>query len=327
MSNKDNWQEQPTVASKPNATRVAPASQPGQYPNPPQGQQFGTPAPGAPVQQPSGWQGQQYPSQPGGSHAQPGYPSAPGQGGYPQGQPAGAPQFGGYASGPQGQPYAPQPGQPGQQFGQPAYGSYPSGPQQGQPYGQPPMQQGYQAPFHGQPQQGGSSWQPVGPSGMGGGEKPGLGRLAAWVALGCALLALVGVFGTWVHAVIDAGFGSSESSSNGIGMISSSSGESRSDGDVKDGWFVLIFALIVGALAVLRALGKLKRPFMWAGTALGVIGAGICLYDWIDLSRKVSEVKDTLGASIDIGAGWGLYLSLFACLALAASSALSALKE
>lgn len=332
MSNTDESHEDKTTARRVDATKPQPMQQPSAQQPPAQ----------QPPAQPAAFPG--YPSVPG---AQPQYGQQPPaqqypSGGYPQASyPLGA-QAAQYPSASQqpGYPSTPQPG-----YQQPAYGSAPAANQQygsvppaynQQPaFGQTPYSSAPQQPSYGQPGTGTpvSSWQaPAGSAIATSARTGGIGRQVAWGIVALAVLALIGVFGSWVKVDMSMGqFGSYHGSINGIGMISGNEGDSSS-GDVKDGWFILVFALAALALGVLRALGKIKRVLVWVGVAVGTIGAAVCIYDWTDIAGKADKMKSDANAAaqgleMSMGAGWGLMLCLVACIGIALASAVSALKE
>lgn len=160
----------------------------------------------------------------------------------------------------------------------------------------------------------------------------GLGAKLGWGMVATALLAIIGVFGTWLWVKLDGGaFGNFHSSVNGIGMESTNVPEfgTKGDNDVKDGWFVLIPAILVLVLGVLRALGKTRKPVAWAAAALSALAAGVAIYDYFDIRDKLNDLKDssdgTLGFSA--GSGWGLTLCLIATLLMLVTSILSALRD
>lgn len=299
---------------------------------------------------------------------QQGNPQQPNQGA-PQGN---QPQQGQYGNqyGQQPQQYGQQPPQQygGQQppppnrapygAGQPPYGA----PQQRQPpqgYGQGPGQgygpgyaQGQQQPqqYSGQQQYGAAPGQWGGQPGFGQqayagapgastGRPGGLGKTLGWVLVALGLLAIVGCFGPW--AKVDANipmFGNIHITANGLGGTSdnmpssSSSGSSDTSNDIKDGWVVLVAALGVIVVGLLRGLGKLPKPAAWGAAVLGLVIAGIGIYDWSDVSDKAQTAKDQMeaaasGVSVSAGAGWGLYLVLLMGIGIVVAGVLSALRD
>lgn len=54
----------------------------------------------------------------------------------------------------------------------------------------------------------------------------------------------------------------------------------------------MIPAVIVLILGVLRAIGKIPKPAMWAGAALSALAAGVAIYDFFDLSDQLDEIKN-----------------------------------
>lgn len=163
--------------------------------------------------------------------------------------------------------------------------------------------------------------------------RPGLGKTLGWGLVAASLLAIIGVFGTWMWVKLDAGtLGNFNASTNGIGMKSSNIPNSSSAGDdnkITDGWFVLIPAIIALALGVLRALGKIRKPVMWAGAALGGIATAVAVYDYFDVRDKLDEAKQGANglAGFSAGSGWGLTLCIIAGLLMLITSVISALRD
>lgn len=164
--------------------------------------------------------------------------------------------------------------------------------------------------------------------------KAGLGRLMGWGAVASALLTVVGCFGTWMYVTFGGSFGDLHVSANGLGMTSSNVPERSSSGaePFRDGWFVLIPALIAAALGTLRALGRLPKPAMWASLVMGLAVTGVSLFEWNDIRSKVGEVKQSMDAldseaTFSAGSGWGLGLCILAGVALLVTSAVSALRD
>ena len=163
--------------------------------------------------------------------------------------------------------------------------------------------------------------------------RPGIGKTLGWGLVAASLLAIIGVFGTWMWVKLDAGtLGNFNASTNGIGMESSNIPNSDSGGDdnkVTDGWFVLIPAIIALALGVLRALGKIRKPVMWAGAALGGIATAVAVYDYFDVRDKLDEAKQGANglAGFSAGSGWGLTLCIIAGLLMLITSVISALRD
>ena len=157
-----------------------------------------------------------------------------------------------------------------------------------------------------------------------------------WGVVAAALLAIIGCFGTWVFVKVGSSFGDFSASTNGLGMESSNAPEGRSTGadqeKVTDGWLILIPALIALALGVLRAIGRVRKPVMWGAVAMGVVAAGVAIYDWFDVKSDLSDLKEQMSAlgsdaSFSAGRGWGLTLCLIAGIALVITSVLSALRD
>ena len=226
-----------------------------------------------------------------------------------QGQPA--QQNGGYNSSPQG--YAS--GAPAGYASTNQQGAYNPGQQYNQ--GQTVTQNQYA------PQNGATADKP----------RPGIGKTLGWGLVAASLLAIIGVFGAWVWFKIDAAaFGDFHASWNGIGSKSSNipdSARAQENVDVSDGWFVMIPAVIVLILGVLRAIGKIPKPAMWAGAALSALAAGVAIYDFFDLSDQLDEIKNQAGASVQFsaGTGWGLTLCIIAGLLMLITSVISALRD
>lgn len=162
--------------------------------------------------------------------------------------------------------------------------------------------------------------------------------MMGWAIVGTSLLAVLGCFGSWASVKFSGGMlGSVNSSANGLGMSSSSSGTTSSsswgDSSIHAGWFILLPALVAVAIGVLRALGKLPRVAAFGATAMGVIGACVGMYKWNDIHSKLVDAKDAMSGSMSSGAtfegsvGWGLMLAVIACLALIVVSAVSAVKD
>ncbi|WP_052596264.1 hypothetical protein [Luteipulveratus mongoliensis] len=296
---------------------------------PPYGQgQPGHGQPGHGGQQPG--QGQpSYGQQPGQgqpSYGQPSYGQQPGQGQPSYGQQPG-----------QGQPsYGQQPGQ-----GQPSYGQQPG---QGQPpYGQQPgygqgQQPAYgQQPGYGQPQgYGAHGSAPVAQAAN------SIGKILGWVLLAVAVLAIIGSIGKWGVVSVSGEGQSVDISVTGIGKVSAHSDnpliqanidkqgtdQIAGDDDTKDGWVTLIVALIVGVFGALLALGKIKLPASIVGILGGLIVTGIGIYDYFDLQSNGDDIKSQAqGSTVEVSAGWGLWLVIVAGLAMIAISAVTLAKR
>ncbi|NHN57234.1 hypothetical protein G9U51_15790 [Calidifontibacter sp. DB0510] len=276
------------------------------------------PGPGAGQQSAYGHSGPQGYGQP----QQSGY----GQGGQTYGQP-------GYAQG--GQPQQPGYGQGGQPYGQSSGG-----------YGQPAHQSyGQGAPAYGQGQPGyggqpGYAGQPYGTSGS---TRPPLSsgaKMIGWILALLSLLAIGATFGTWAKVDASApGIGSYSASVNGWGSESTNApqGESSSSPDdgskpAHDGILVAILALIALVAGVLRGLGKLPRPMAILAAVMGIFIFVIGIVDWADVRDKAGQLKDQMGgdmppgASLSMGAGWGLWAVLLLGLAIAAAGIAGAVK-
>lgn len=334
-NNNGNWDEQPTQAAHQGQNQGPAQTWQNQQNGGQQGQpnQYGQGQQGYNSQQPQGGPGQ-YPPVPGQAPQQQ-YPS---QGGYPSGQPNQQGQFG-------------QQNQPGQGYGSQPQGNYPSGgyASQGAPHssGAPGNNQQWNsqpAAGHGFAAQ--NNQQQYGQFGQNGSfattdtkakPKAGIGRTMGWGVVAAALLAIIGCFGTWVFVKVGSSFGDFNASTNGLGMESSNAPEGRSTGaadqeKVTDGWLILIPALIALALGVLRAIGRVRKPVMWGAVAMGLVAAGVAIYDWFDVRSDLKDLKaqmSSLGdqASFSAGSGWGLTLCLIAGIALVITSALSALRD
>ena len=288
----------------------------------------------------------QYPPVPGSTSAN---GSGPTQGSSPQyGTNAGHDQNGGYGSAPQTQNGA-QNGQWNPTSGTPEYGApgqYPSSPNYssaGYDSNQPAGAGAQASPQYGAPAYATTGQQyaqhpadrqyttdhgATAPAA----SRNGLGAKLGWGMVATALLAIIGVFGTWLWVKLDGGaFGNFHASTNGIGMESSNLPDSgtKGDNDVKDGWFVLIPAILVLVLGVLRALGKIRKTVAWAAAALSAIAAGVAIYDYFDIRDKLNDLKDGADSTIGFsaGSGWGLTLCLIAALLMLVTSVLSALRD
>ncbi|MDE9365446.1 hypothetical protein PZ938_07495 [Luteipulveratus sp. YIM 133132] len=297
-------------------TRAQPAvpsygEQPGQQPG--QGQQ--QPGQG----QPSYGQGQQ----PG--YGQPGQGQQSGYGQPGQGQQSGYGQPGqsGYGQPGQGQ-------QPG--YGQQGQGGY--GQQAGQQYGQPGygQQQGY-----GQPAYGSGAASSVAT------KASGIGKILGWVLLAVAVVAIIGSIGKWGTVSLSGEGQSIDVSVTGIGKVSAHSDNPliqaqldrrgtdsvANDDDTKDGWITLIAAAVVGVFGLLRALGKIRLPAAIIGILGGLVVAGVGIYDYFDLQSNGDDMKTQMGSgtTVDVAAGWGLWLVILAGIVMVVVSATAVLKR
>lgn len=241
----------------------------------------------------------------------PGGPSSPGGGQVPPnpGQSPLNPPYGGPPSQPGQQWGAPGPqyGRPGPQYGQPA------GPQYS-PSGQPPAQPQYgQQQFGGPGQYGGQPYAQQSPFGGPGtpgpggpapsGRQGGIGMILQFLIAGAGLFVILGAFLPWATATAKIGGSQINSTASGI--------------DGSDGWITLFAALIAGGVAVAAALVPstgvpLRLISGITATVAGLVIAGLAGYDL----ANVVKLTSTYSAFVDVSAGFGLYLTLLAGIAV-----------
>ncbi|RVW00837.1 hypothetical protein EF834_15665 [Rhodococcus spongiicola] len=125
-------------------------------------------------------------------------------------------------------------------------------------------------------------------------------------ALIAALVATVGVMigsvGPWVTI-----FGFSANGTEGDGVIT-----------------LILGAAAAAALGVLLARNAPPRfGIQWTGTAVGVIGLAIAIYDMVNVS---SEQEEFFGQMIGPSIGWGLWLLLLSSIALCVTATIAAIQ-
>ena len=113
--------------------------------------------------------------------------------------------------------------------------------------------------------------------------------LFGWVVLSAALM-VVGSFGPWAKVL---GF-----SINGT------------DGG-NDGWFVVVIAVLAGAVFLWK---RETTQAGYAAIAGGVLGASVAIYDRTNLKDAAAE-SGQLGELVQVG--WGLNLAMVASISLA----------
>lgn len=156
-----------------------------------------------------------------------------------------------------------------------------------------------------------------------------LGRILAIALAVAGVLAIVGALGTWAKVSVNMPmFGEIHSTVSGIGSqssnVPSAGGGSSATGntnDVKDGWFVIVAAVIALAAAVAMFLRKFARPAGIVAAVMGLIIVAITIYDWSDISDKLGKLKDQAAAqssdvSVSAGTGWGLWLAMLGGIAI-----------
>ncbi|WP_211229517.1 hypothetical protein [Nakamurella lactea] len=289
-------------------TQPPPGGYPQQGGQPQQNPQQGQPPQGQP-----GY-GQQGGDQGYGQHSgpQPGYQQPQQQGYGQQGQPGQQ----GYGQQPQQQGYGQQsygqqqPGQ--QQYGQPQQQGY--GQQAGQ---QQPGQQPYGQPQYGQYPQGGYAGPGYGQQ-TAGGFNPAAVHWSAWAAMGAALLAFIsGFLPYWGGTAEFQGISQSDSLNSWT----------------KWWWLPSILALVVGVLLALLVFNLVKssqlQPMWLFYAALVVVVAtiGVVIHA-LTVDRfcfggecgSIDEAKasiESAGGKLDVGASWGLWVTLVLSIALA----------
>ncbi|WP_211206457.1 hypothetical protein [Demetria terragena] len=256
--------------------------------------------------------------------------SGQGQQGYGQQPPYGQPPQQGYGQQP---PYGQQ---PQQGYGQqPSYGQQP-------PYGQQP-QQGYgQQQQYGLQPAYGQSYGVIGTNKVSGGSK-----FVGWALLLMCVLAIIGSVVTWATlestvsgssvpgvestftgSVSMTGIGNQSVDAECSGTLPPSlqticdnpdqamengTGPAAEQDEVKDGYYIIVIAVIVGLLALVRALGKVPTLGAIGGAVGGLLIAGVGILNYIDITDeadKLSNAPSLPGASVDqaLSVGWGLYL-------------------
>lgn len=132
-------------------------------------------------------------------------------------------------------------------------------------------------------------------------------RVAAALALGAALVSVVGVGQTWLRITID-----------GIG----GPGSSQSGWDGTDGWTVAVAAAVASVVAAALLIG---RHDVWLRVALFVTGGTILVISLVNLAgvrRKADDIHVLYGiptGAVQAQVGLGLVLVSFAGVALIAS--------
>jgi uncharacterized protein DUF2510 len=118
---------------------------------------------------------------------------------------------------------------------------------------------------------------------------------AYWAAIAACGAMAIGAFGPWVTA-----FG------GGV-TVAGTSGE-------RDGWIVLAAAIIAAVLVWGWSVKGGRGRIGWS-VALALIAGAACVYDLVDISNTSVSL---FGQQVNVvSAGWGIYLSLAGCGALA----------